>query len=105
MEDKGKEKAMSEETSYWLVADLTYEQAVNLAASDLVKNFQRNAHTGETRFWPPSKGVYNYLAEHAPEKALILNDRGEAVRLERGTQAIKSFPVRRPAKMGMDITD
>ena len=94
---------MSEETSYWLVCDLTYQQAVNLGASDLVKNFQRNAHTGETKFWPNSKGVYNYLSEHAPERSLILNDKGEAVRLERGTLTQKSFPVRRPAKVGMDI--
>ena len=96
---------MSEETSYWLVCDLTYQQAVNLAASDLVKHFQRNSYTGETRFWPNSKGVYRYLCDHAPEKALVLNDRGEAVRLERETQAIKSFPVRRPVKMGMSISD
>ena len=96
---------MSEETGYWLVCDLTYQQAVNLAASDLVKHFQRNSYTGETKFWPNSKGVYNYLAEHAPEKALILNDRGEAVKLERGTQALKTFPVRRPVKMGMGIPE
>jgi hypothetical protein len=87
---------MSEETSYWLVCDLTYQQAVNLAASDLVKNFQRNAHTGETRFWPNSKGVYNYLSEHAPEKVLIL---------KRGTRELKTFPVRRPVKMGANIPD
>ena len=95
---------MSEDQSaYWLVTGITYQQAVNLAASDLIKDFQRDPTHGEAKFWPGSAGVFRHLSEHAPEKSLILNDKGEAVRLERGTRAIKSFPVRRPAKMGMEI--
>ena len=92
-----------EENKYWIVCDLSYEQAINLAASDLVKHFQRNSYTGETKYWPGSRGVFRYLCEHAPEKALVLNDRGEAVRLERETHELKTFPVRRPVKMGADI--
>ena len=94
---------MSEETRYWEVTNLSYEQMVNLVESDLIKNFTRDSLKNQARFWPPSKGVYNYLNEHAPERSLILNDKGEAVRLERGTLNQKSFPVRRPAKMGMEI--
>lgn len=94
---------MSEETSYWVVTELTYQQAVNLAASDLIKNFQRDSVKGSARFWPNSKGVFNYLSEHAPEKSLILNDKGEAVRMEQKTKEIKTFPVRKPVKMGMNI--
>ena len=96
---------MGSENEFWLLTNITYQQAVNLAASDLVKDFQRDPVKGTARFWPGSTGVFRYLSEHAPEKSLILNDKGEAVRLERGTQAIKSFPVRRTAKMGMDISE
>ena len=97
---------MSEEQSaYCLVTNVTYQQAVNLAASDLLKDFQRDPVKGTARFWPGSKGVFKHLMDHAPEASLILNDRGDAIRPERETQAIKSFPVRRPAKMGMDISD
>ena len=94
---------MSEENLFWCVTNISYQQAVNLAASDLVKDSQRDPVKGTARFWPGSTGVFRYLSEHAPEKSLILNDRGEGVRLERGTLNQKSFPVRRPAKMGMDI--
>lgn len=94
---------MSEENLYWLVTDISYQEAVNLSASDLVKNFQRDPVKNSARFWPGSNGVYNYLAEHAPEKSLILNDKGEAVRLERKTAQLKTFPVRKPIKMDMEI--
>ena len=94
---------MSEENLFWRVTDLSYQQAVNLSASDLVKNFTRDANKGDARFWPGSNGVFRHLAEHAPEKSLILNDRGEAVRLELGTLNQKSFPVRKPTKTGMEI--
>jgi len=94
---------VSEETSYWNVTSLSYQQAVNLAANDLVKDFQRDPVRGEAKFWPGSTGVFRYLTEHAPEKSLILNDKGGAVRLEQKTGELKSFPVRRPAKMGMNI--
>lgn len=96
---------MSEESLFWRVTDLSYQDAVNLSASDLVKNFERDANNGSARFWPGSPGVFRHLAEHAPEASLILNDKGEAVRLERGTLNQKSFPVRKPVKMGMTITD
>jgi len=96
---------MDSENKFWLLTNISYQQAVNLAASDLIKDFQRDPVKNTARFWPGSTGVFRYLSEHAPEKALILNDRGEAVKLERGTQALKTFPVRRPAKMGMTISD
>ena len=94
-----------QENSFWRVTDLSYQQAVNLAASDLIKDFQRDPSRSEAKFWPGSTGVFRYLSEHAPETSLILNDKGEGVRLERGTLNQKSFPVRRPAKMGMTISD
>ena len=91
--------------AFWEVTDLSYQQAVELSASDLIKDFQRDPVKGKAKFWPASKGVFRYLCEHAPEKSLILNDRGEAVRLERETFELKTFPIRRPAKMGMTISD
>lgn len=95
---------MSEgQSAYWVVTNITYQQAVNLAASDLIKDFQRDPVKNQAKFWPGSTGVFRYLSEHAPEKSLILNDKGDGVRLERGTLNQKSFPVRRPAKMGMEI--
>jgi len=94
---------MSEETRYWEVTNISYEDTMKLHASDLIENYTRDATKNQARFWPPSKAVFRYLCEHAPEKSLILNDKGEAVRLERETQALKTFPVRRPTKMGMEI--
>jgi len=94
-----------DENKFWKITDITYQQAVNLAASDLIKDFRRDPVKNEAKFWPGSKGVFKYLTDHAPEASLILNDRGDAVRLERETQIIKSFPVRKPAKMGMDISE
>ena len=94
-----------DQSAHWVVTNITYQQAVNLAASDLIKDFQRDPVKGTARFWPGSKGVFKHLMDHAPEASLILNDRGEPVRLERKTQAIKSFPVRKPVKMGMSISD
>lgn len=96
---------MSEENLYWQLTDISYQEAVNLSASDLVKNFQRDPVRNSARFWPGSKGVFVYLSEHAPEKSLILNDKGEAVRQEQTTRELKTFPVRKPVKMGMEIAD
>lgn len=96
---------MSEETRYWEVTNVSYQDTVQLSASDLIKNYTRDSTKNQARFWPPSKAVYNYLAENAPEKSLILNDKGEAVRQEQTTRELKTFPVRKPVKMGMTISD
>jgi len=96
-----------EENKFWVITDIDYVTTDRLVSDsrDTLEYFQRDPAKNGSRIWPGSKAAYNYLQEHAPEKSLILNDRGEAVRFERGTQAIKSFPVRRPGKMGMDISE
>jgi len=94
---------MSEETRFFEVTNISYADTMMLQASDLIKNYTRDSTKNSARFWPPSKGVFNYLQGHAPEKSLILNDKGEAVRLERQTAELKTFPVRKPVKMGMEI--
>ena len=46
---------------YWLVSGLSYEDTLKLASADCVENFQRDAQSGETKFWPGSAEVYFHL--------------------------------------------
>ena len=101
---------MSDGTRYWAVTDIDYVESNKLVENshNILQYFQRDTTKNGSRFFwlgDGGKAAYNYLAEHAPEKSLILNDRGEAVRLERATKELRTFPVRRPVKMGMTISD
>ena len=90
---------MSEnETRYWLVKNLSYEDTVKQLAdgSDLIIDYQRDAKKNETRFWPGSKGVYTYLSEHLPLGSEIRGDEIE----KRESEFKRPVIVHR---MGMDI--
>ena len=49
------------ENPYWLVSGLSFEDVLTLASADCVKNFQRDAQTGGTKFWPGSRTVLGHL--------------------------------------------
>ena len=51
------------ENPYWLVSGLSYEDVINIASDDCVKNFQRDAQSGDTKFWPGSATVLDYLRD------------------------------------------
>jgi len=94
------------ENKFWIVCDIDYTTTNSLVSdsSKVLEYFQRDPAKNGSRIWPGTKSAFLYLTEHAPETSVILNDRGEAVRLEReGT--FKSFPIRKPVKMGQSIPD
>jgi len=98
---------MDSENRFWIITDIDYV-ATNRLVSDsqkILEYFQRDPANNGSRIWPGTKAAYNYLNEHISEKSLILNDKGEAVRLERETRELKTFPIRRPAKLGMSISE
>ena len=104
---ESKRQRQMTENKFWIITDIDYVTTNNLVSDSgkILECFQRDPAKNGSRIWPGSKAAYNYLSEHAPETSLILNDKGEAVRLERKTDALKTFPVRKPAKMGMSIDD
>lgn len=57
---------------YWLVSGLSYEDALKLASADCVENFQRDAQSGETKFWPGNSDVLAYLRDAlGPEQNIV----------------------------------
>jgi hypothetical protein len=67
------------ESKFWLVTDLSYPQSVNLAASDLITNFDRDHRNKRSRFWPGTKGVLSYLQMNMPRGCSIRSDKGVSV--------------------------
>ena len=86
---------------YWEIAHLSYQDTIRLQASDLVEHYVRDPVKSEVKFWPPSKGVLNYLRANLPEGASIVNE---------GTQAAtkEASRIKKPViihRMGQDISD
>ena len=87
---------MPKECNAWIVRGLTYQQRIILGGNELIEHYQPDGRKLETRFWPGSIGVYNYLKDNLPEGCTI---EGEEL------QAKVASP-RMPAvvhRMGMDI--
>jgi hypothetical protein len=65
---------------YWLVSGLSYEDTIRLAAAICVENFQRDARTGDTKFWPGDHAVFEHLYhQSAPSTKIIRADGNAAV--------------------------
>ena len=96
------------ENAYWAVSNLTYQQTMYLANSELIENFQRDVRKLETKFWPGTKGTWKHLYDNLPEGATITNESGTqswkretaVLKLDRKPEAFK--PQR---KLGMQIAD
>ena len=56
---------------YWLVSGLSYEDTLKLASADCVENFQRDAQSGETKFWPGTAEVFNHLYRNTEPGQMI----------------------------------
>lgn len=63
---------------YWLVSGLSYEDAIRLAAAICVENFQRDALTGDTKFWPGDHAVFEHLCYQAKPSTIIAQADGHA---------------------------
>ena len=80
---------MREDTPYWVVSPISYEDTVKLAASDLIENFQRDPRKRESRFWPGGKGTFKHLYENLPAGADIVNASG-TLAVKKETAVIKA---------------
>ena len=78
-----------EDTSYWVVSPISYEDTMKLAASDLIENFQRDPRKNESRFWPGGKGTFKHLYENLPAGADIVNASGNLA-VKKETTTIKA---------------
>ena len=67
---------MSEPTPYWLIGPISYQDAVNLSASDLITNFQRDPRKNDAKFWPGNQSVLTYLRQNLPDGSAITNAEG-----------------------------
>ena len=63
---------------YWLVSGLSYEDALKLASADCVENFQRDAQSGETKFWPGGHAVFEHLYRQTDPGTMISQADGKA---------------------------
>ena len=88
---------------FWLVSPISYEDAVKLADSELIKNFQRDPRRNEAKFWPNSQGVLTYLRQSLPKGSAIVNATGTQSALQKNTK-IKA-PVVVHKRVGQDIHD
>ena len=87
------------EPLYWEIAHLSYQDTIKLQAGDLFEHYTRDPVSSSVKFWPPSKGVLNYLRANLPEGASIVNE---------GTQAAtkEASRIKKPIiihRMGQDI--
>lgn len=87
----------SEVTRYWLVRDIPYALAYEIAVDPLIECVTRDTRENSARYWPGTEGVKNYLLSKIPEGATISDDSEE-----KPVKKVKA-PVIVHKSMGMDI--